>query len=225
MTLWRTLGRAPEYFRTVSLSLRGDWSLLIITSLVSATAMLAPWSGVFIADPVRRLRYARSAEHVARIFGLLAAEIGALALAMGLLSIVIASGLRLVGASRGWRHAPQTVRLVAAHAAVGWLVIASMIWMLLTFWFIATLIAARSESSTRWIGNISGWIATHGGRIGPWTLPVFILSLGAFAVAWLTWIGLRETRFANDPASEPLFGRAGAEGEASKPRSEATIPT
>lgn len=225
VTLWRTLGRAPEYFRTVSLSLRGDWSLLIITSLVSATAMLAPWSGVFIADPVRRLRYARSAEHVARIFGLLAAEIGALALAMGLLSIVIASGLRLVGASRGWRHAPQTVRLVAAHAAVGWLVIASMIWMLLTFWFIATLIAARSESSTRWIGNISGWIATHGGRIGPWTLPVFILSLGALAVAWLTWIGLRETRFANDPASEPLFARAGPEGEASKPRSEATIPT
>jgi hypothetical protein len=43
-------------------------------------------------------------------------------------------------------------------------------------------------------------------------------------VAWLTWVGLRETRFANDPAAEQLFRRAATGDAASKPRSEATVP-
>ncbi len=223
VTLWRTLGRAPVCFRGLSLSLGGGWSLMVITSLVSATAMLAPWSGVFIADPIRRLRFARTTEHVVRIFAWLAAEIGALALLLGVLSIAITFGLRVVGTSRGWRHTPRTATLIAAHAAVGWLLVAGLIWMLLTAWFIATLVAARSEASTRWIGDISGWLATHGGRIGPWTLPGFILTLGGLVVAWLTWVGLRETRFANDPAAEPLFRRAAAADAASKPRTEATV--
>ena len=224
ITLWRTLGRAPEYFRGLSLSIGGGWSLMVITSFVSATAMLAPWSGVFIADPIRRLRFARTTEHVIRIFAWLAAEIGALALLLAVLSVAIAFGLRVLATTRGWRHTARTLTLIAAHAAVGWLLVASAIWMLLTAWFIATLVAARSEASTRWIGDISGWLATHGGRIGPWTLPAFILSMGALVVAWFTWIGLRETRFANDPAVEELFARAASPGGASKPRSEATIP-
>lgn len=218
--MWRTLGRAPEYFRRVSLSLGGGWSLLVVTSFVSATAMLAPWSGIFIADPIRRLRFARTTEHVVRIFAWLATEIGALAILLALLSLSLAFALRFVGLSRGWRHTPRSVILVAAHAAVGWLLVASAIWMLLTFWFIATLIAARSTASTRWIGEISGWIATHGGAIGPWTLPLSILSFGAALVAWFTWIGLRETRFANHPSAEPLFSRAQEAPRASKPRSE-----
>lgn len=197
---------------------------MAVTCLVSATAMLAPWSGVFIADPIRRLRFARTTEHVVRIFTWLAAEIGALALLLGAMSLAIAFGLRFVGSTRGWRHTPRTVTLVAAHAAVGWLLVASMIWMLLTFWFIATLVAARSEASTRWIGDISGWIAAHGGRIGPWTLPGFILLCGAVVVAWFTWVGLRETRFANDPGAEDLFARAARSDRASKARSEAMVP-
>lgn len=224
ITLWRTLGRAPEYFRRVSLSRGGGWSLFIVTCFISSTAMLAPWSGVFIADPIRRLRYARTTEHVARIFAWLAGEITALAVLLAVLSIAIAWALRAAGISRGWRHRPHTVTLVAAHAAVGWLLVASAIWMLLTFWFIATFLAARSDSSTRWIGDISGWLATHGGRIGPWTLPGFILALGALVVTWFTAIGLRETRFANDPESEPLFARDQSPPPASKPPSEAMVP-
>lgn len=222
--LWRTLGRAAVSFRGLSLSLGGGWSLLIVTTLVSATAMLAPWSGVFIADPIRRLRFARTTEHVVRIFAWLAAEIGALALLLGVLSVMVAFGLRIVGASRGWRHAPGTVVLIAAHAAVGWLLVASAIWMMLTFWFIATLLSAQSASASRTIGQISGWIAENGGRIGPWTLPAFVLSLSAAAVAWFTWIGLRETRFANDPATERFFDRAAATHGASKLGSEAMVP-
>jgi len=224
VTLWRTLGRAPEYFRGVSLSLGGGWSLLVVTCVVSATAMLAPWSGVFIADPIRRLRFARTAEHVARIFGWLAAEIGALALTMVVLSLLVGFGLRVVGGTRGWRHSPRTVVLVAAHAAVGWLMVASAIWMLLTFWFIATLLAAQSTSGSRVIGEASGWIAMHGGRIGPWTLPAFILSLASVVVAWFTWVGLRETRHANEPETEALFSRAAEGAGASKPASEAMVP-
>jgi len=189
-------------------------SLLILQTTIAAVAFLSPWSGIFVSDPVRQFRFARSFRRMFQIVGAVVAQIALLAIFLCAATMLLGWLLRSYGRLRGWNTPRGTMLSIIAHASIGWTVLAGVVWSLLTAWFIATLLISSSGSSTasRILGEASGWMSTSGGRYGLLPLPVLVLGAGGALVARIALTALHACKFANPPEAAPFF-----EAKASKP--------
>lgn len=185
----------------MSPSARGSTSLMVVNSTVAAVALIAPWSGVFIADPVRQIRLADSAAGIAWALGLLAVEVALLAAMLSAGTLAMAWGADRT-ARQGDAGAPEgTWKSIAAHAAIGWGLVAGVVWSILTIWFMLTVALPRSgpDGGGRALGEISSFLVEQGSRYGLGMLPTLIFGFGTLSVARLVWLGTRACRFANAP--------------------------
>ncbi|MBX3379173.1 MAG: hypothetical protein KF805_03700 [Phycisphaeraceae bacterium] len=207
LTLWLIISRPAVLFRAMEATGRHAWSLLVLQSVIAAVAFLSPWSGVLTSDPVRQLRFARTISRMMQIVGAVFIQILVLAACLCAASLILGFLLRSYGRVRGWNPPPGTTRSIAAHAAIGWTVVAGVVWSLLTAWFVATLIvsAAANPSAARALGQASGWLATTGGRYGLLPLPVLIFGAGGILVARIALTGLQACRYANAPDTARFF--------------------
>ncbi len=207
LSIWQTIARPAKMFRRMEASPRHAASLLIIQSLVASIAFISPWSGVFIADPVRQLRLSRTLTHSARIISVVVIEVLVLAALIAMGSLAIGLALRFYARARSMRPARGTIISIIANAAIGWTVIAGIVWSLLTAWFIATLIIAQmaSPDASRALGDASGWIAQNAGRIGIAPAMLVVFGAGAALVTRISLTGLYECRFANPPQTADAF--------------------
>ncbi|MGH7243667.1 MAG: hypothetical protein ACREJD_09650 [Phycisphaerales bacterium] len=207
LTLWLAIAKPAALFRVMEASGRRAWSLLILQTAVAAVAFLSPWSGVFVSDPVRQFRFARSFSRMFQIVGAVVAQIAILTMFLCVASLLLGLVIHAYGRSRGWKLPRSTIRSIVAHAAIGWTVIAGVVWSLLTAWFIATLIisSSGSPSASRALGDASGWLATAGGRYGLMKLPIIVFGMAGVLVARMALTGLHACKFANGPGVAPLF--------------------
>lgn len=208
LTVWYTIARPAQLFRVMEASGKRAFSLLMLQTFIAATAFLSPWSGVFVSDPVRQLRFARSLPRIFQIVGTVIAQISLLALFLAAATFFLGWVLRSYAHARGW-HVPRgTTRSIVAHASVGWAVLAGVVWSLLTAWFVATLLisSSGSPSASRMLGTASGWLASSGGRYGLLPIPVVVLGAGGALVARIALSALHSCKFANPPESAPYFG-------------------
>lgn len=182
-------------------------SLLILQSIIASVAFIAPWSGVFVSDPVRQMQFARSYTRIAQIVGAVAAQIAILAAILAVATLILSMTLRAYARARGWEVSRATMLSIAAHAALGWTIVAGVVWSLLTAWFITTLIvsSAGNPSAARALGDASGWVAAAGGRYGLLPLPMLVFGAGAILVSRICMNALRSCRFANSPRTAPFF--------------------
>lgn len=206
-TLWLTVAKPFTVFRAADVSGRRARSLLIAQCSLASLAFLSPWSGVFVADPVRQLRFARSFTRIAQILGAVGAELLLLTCFLLAATWAMAWTLRGYARARGWNADAATMRTIVAHASIGWTVVAGVVWSMLTAWFIATLIVSSSGSpaAARVLGDASGWLSTAGSRYGLLPLPVLVFGCGGVLVAKMTMNGLSACRFANAPATLGAF--------------------
>jgi len=210
LTLWLTIARPAALFRVMEASSRRAFSLLFLQTTIAAVAFLSPWSGVFVSDPVRQFRFARSFSRMFQIVGSVVAQIAILAIFLAGATLLLGWILRAYGRARGWHTSRGTMLSIIAHASLGWTVLAGVVWSLLTAWFIATLIISSSGSlsAARALGDASGWMATAGGRYGLLPLPAFVFGAGGALVARITLPALHSCKFANPPAAAPAFDSA-----------------
>jgi hypothetical protein len=106
--------------------------LLASQCVLASVGLLAPWSGVFIVDPIRLIRTSTSSWSVAGALGLFAIQALALSTVLALLSLAIGLVARANAGASGWRLPAGTVLSIVSHAAIGWTVIAGAIWSCLT---------------------------------------------------------------------------------------------
>lgn len=207
LTIWYTIAKPAELFRVMEASSKRAFSLLLIQTFIAATAFLSPWSGVFVSDPVRQLRFARSFSRIFQIVGAVVAQISLLAIFLSIATLFLGWALRSYARARGWTVPRGTTLSIVAHASVGWTVLAGVVWSLLTAWFVATLIisSSGSASASRLLGQASGWLATSGGRYGLLPIPVVVLGAGGALVARIALTALHSCKFANAPESAPRF--------------------
>lgn len=207
LTLWLTIARPAALFRAMEATSRRALSLLFLQTTIAAVAFLSPWSGVFVSDPVRQFRFARSFSRMFQIVGAVVAQIAILALFLVAATLVLGWILRAYGRARGWHTPRGTMLSIVAHASVGWTVLAGVVWSLLTAWFVATLIisSSGSTSAARALGDASGWLATAGGRYGLLPLPAFVFGAGGALVARIGLTALHSCKFANAPQAAPFF--------------------
>jgi len=207
LTLWFTIARPAALFRAMEASRRRAWSLLILQTTIAAVAFLSPWSGVFVADPVRQFRFARTFLRMFEIVSAVFGEIAILAIFLCAASLLLGWVLRAYGRARGWQTPRGTTLSIVAHASIGWTVLAGVVWSLLTAWFIATLIISSvgSPSAARTLGEASGWMATSGSRYGLLPLPVLVFGAGGALVARIGLSALHSCKFANSPETAACF--------------------
>ncbi|MBX3389978.1 MAG: hypothetical protein KF691_11050 [Phycisphaeraceae bacterium] len=207
LTCWLIASRTAALFRAMEASGRRAWSLLTLQSIIAAIAFLSPWSGVFVADPVRQMQFARSLSRVIQIVGVVIAQILVLAAVLGAASVLLSLLLRAYARARGWHVSRATALSIAAHAALGWTIVAGVVWTLLTAWFITTLIISSTgnPSAARALGDASGWVAAAGGRYGLLPLPILVLGAGGILVSRISLTALHSCRFANSPATLRFF--------------------
>lgn len=208
LTCWLTVSRTSALFRAMEASGRRAWSLLFLQSIIAAIAFLSPWSGVFVADPVRQMQFARSFSRMAQIVGAVVVQFVVLAAILAAATLLLSVTLRAYARARGWEISRANALSIAAHAALGWTIVAGVVWSLLTAWFITTLIisSAGNPGAARALGNASGWVAAAGGRYGLLPLPIFVLGAGGILVSRICLNALRSCRFANGPATSRFFG-------------------
>lgn len=207
LTVWQTLRRPVVLFRSLAVTSRSSISLLAIQCIVASVAFISPWSGVFVGDPVRQLRFVRTLSRALQVLSTVVLEILILAAVLALITLILGVLLNGYAKSRGWLLPKGLVRSILAHASIGWTVAASVVWSLLTFWFVATLVIPNvgSSNASRALGEASGWLSTMATRFGFLSLPLLVFGGGAALVARLALIGLKECRFANAPETLPLF--------------------
>lgn len=206
-TLWLVIARPDALFRAMEASARGAWSLLIVQSAIASVAFLSPWSGVLTSDPVRQLRYARTVSRMLQIVGAVFIQVVVLAICLLVASLLLGLALRWYARARGWNPPAGMIRSITAHAAVGWTVVAGVVWSLLTAWFVVTLITAASANpaAARALGQASGWLATAGGRYGLLPLPLLIFGAGGMLFTRIAITGLQACRYANAPSTSHAF--------------------
>ncbi|MBS0191375.1 MAG: hypothetical protein U0573_09950 [Phycisphaerales bacterium] len=222
LTTWGVIAYPVAIFRLMEASGRRAFSLLFVQCLIAAIAFIAPWSGVFVADPVRQLRFARTWGRIAQIFSTVALEVLVLTALLMLGTVLIGFALGAYGKARSGPMPRGTMRSILAHASVGWLVVAGVVWSLLTAWFIATLLLSSSSWSagSRALAEFSGWLSTRAAQRGAIMLPLIVFGSGAAIVSRLALVGLTACRAANSPETGRLFARNAPQDVASKGEAE-----
>lgn len=207
VTVWQTLRRPIDLFRSLAVTSRSSNWLLAIQCIVASVAFISPWSGVFVGDPMRQLRFVRTLSRALQVLSTVVLEILILAAALAFITTILGVLLNAYAKSRGWLLPKGMIRSILAHASIGWTVAASVVWSLLTFWFVATLVIPNvgSPNAARALGEASGWLSMMATRFGFLSLPVLVFGGGAALVARLAFIGLKECRFANAPETLALF--------------------
>ncbi len=104
------------------------------------------------------------------------------------LTYIEAFGVAYFSRKRGWRVPWPLAERVACYAAIGWVPAAIILWKL---------------NDLILDGSIKHWWPQ---QLGPWTLrtEVLVLTLaGGIGILWfetLVWLGVRQVRYANQPA-------------------------
>ncbi len=132
-TNWLVLRRPRQLFRDVRLDVRSGASLLAINLLVAATAILAPWSGVLLDDPIRALRGAHAARFLRTALLVVPAQVLAIAAVLLLLTGIEWAGIQFFARRRGARLCRLAAWQVVAHASIGWVVAAMCVFLTLVF--------------------------------------------------------------------------------------------
>jgi hypothetical protein len=174
------LRRPREVFGVARLDVWSGVWLAVINCLLSAMLLVAPWSGVFVGDPLRgSIMRGRGAG--AAVWLVPAQVVGVAAVLLGL-TLVEWAGIQLVARRRGWRLGRIAAWQVCAHASVGWVVMGMTMWVALIAWLNAI------------------WFVRGLKQAGDLTLaaiPVTGILVGLLVFELLVWIGARRCRFAN----------------------------
>ena len=185
-TNWAALRRPHELFASVRPRWRTGAALLAVNCVMAAMMLVAPWSGVFIGDPLRGA--AARGDASAALWVVPLQVLGVSALLAGLTALEWA-GIQLVAKHRGWRLLPAAAWEVCAHASVGWVLMGGLMWLSLAVWL-----------------NVSLFVpGIRMGRDGVlmFGVPAFGLAAGLLVFEWLVWVGARACRFANAAEAAP----------------------
>ncbi|MDX2132978.1 MAG: hypothetical protein SFY69_13095 [Planctomycetota bacterium] len=95
--------------------------MLGINIVLAAMLIAAPWSGVFVGDPLRGSPPVHSAGQIARVGLVLAAQVLPIAGVLWVLTWIEVVGVRFFSRRKGWRLTRAGAWQVCAHASYGWI--------------------------------------------------------------------------------------------------------
>lgn len=182
------------------LAIRPGRSLLWLNLLLAAAFLVDPWVGVLVGDPARNWQ-TRGAWGLLIYGGAWLAELLAGFLFLFALTWVEVAGVRFFAARRGWRLHKHAAWQIAAHASVGWILMA---WLQLMGLAISTALVYWFGYSPK--GTLDWPILS---RPMPMTfavsgaMAILGLVLGLLIFESLVYIGVRACRYANH-ADTPL---------------------
>lgn len=191
--------------REVRIAGRG-WDLVALNLLASAMLIAAPWTGVFVGDPLRGISRIDSLGTLARVLAVIGLQVLGVFAVLWLLTWVEVVGIRFFSRRRGWRLTRAGSWQVCAHASYGWLISGVLPLLLLSTLFGVQRVfgvAPGGSFSLAPIWNTRlAWYEVVG--VGGPLVGYFV---GMLAFEMLVYRGVRQCRYAATeaaPGSNPV---------------------
>lgn len=187
VTHWVTLRRPRPTMGLIRVDGRGAWSLLTANTLVAGALVVFPLAGVLVGDPIRSARLDPQRSPWLTTLWAAPLEVVGVAAVLAALTGLEWIGITAVARRRGWRLSPAAAWQVCAHASVGWIVAALLLWAGLLAWFNVSLLGLASGPQRRLP------------FLYPEALPALGFLAGLVVFESLVYVGMRRCRFANRP--------------------------
>lgn len=194
-TAWMTLRHPITLFQNIRVERRGATALLWINLTLGAAAIVAPWSGALIGDPLRAARGQSLFKQFTVAIVALPAQVAAVALVLFALTFIEFLGIRFIANRRGWRLLPDAARQICAHASLGWIACGILPLVTLFGFEFVLRVFGVSPGGTIDAGPVLGTFDMHRLAIGGSAVAGYIAGMLLFET--LVFLGVRQCRFAN----------------------------
>jgi len=191
-----------QLFGRIAIAPRRGLLLISINCLLAAVALVLPWTGTLIGDPVRTARLGsllRSASNPLRelftiswVFPVQVAVVTAVLIGATYFEYL---SIRFIASRRKWRLTRAGAWQVCAHASIGWLALALAPLFALAAMYVLRYVFPVTLSATLDLRPLGLNVTSIGTLLG-WAVPLSLVVLGIFVFELLVHAGVMRCKYA-----------------------------